>query len=233
MESGKRNRQPHGPPGAISDGLKDSEGKRVGGKLVIISGPSGVGKNTVVERVLRAAPGLVERSVTATTRPPRPGEKHGVDYYFLSPEQFARCRAEGAFLECFQVFGSGHWYGTLAADVAERLKKGIWVLLAIDVQGALTLVERFSEAVTIFLLPPSPEELQRRLRQRGTETEGAIQDRLARAQKELGFASRYRYQVVNDDPDRAAQEILWILRNSPESSSSLETKKIPGGPKGV
>ncbi len=183
------------------------------GNLVILSGPSGVGKNTVVERLLAASGGLVERSVTATTRPPRPGEKDGIDYYFLSPEEFDRRRAEGAFLECFQVFGTGHWYGTLASDVARRLKKGVWVLLAIDVQGARALVRQFPEAVTIFLLPPSEEELQRRLRQRGTETEESIQNRLARAKEELALASQYRYQVVNDDPDRAAQEILQILKN--------------------
>ncbi|MCS7306300.1 MAG: guanylate kinase [Thermoguttaceae bacterium] len=183
------------------------------GKVVILSGPSGVGKNTVVERLLAVSGGLVERSVTATTRPPRPGEKNGVDYYFLSPEEFSRARAEGAFLECFQVFGTGHWYGTLAADVGERLKKGIWVLLAIDVQGAMSLLEKFPEAVTIFLLPPSEQELERRLRQRGTETEAVIQHRLARAKQELALASQYHYQVVNDDPDRAAQEILQILKN--------------------
>lgn len=192
-------------------GKSDSDENMPGGRLVIISGPSGVGKNTVVDRLVRAAPGRVERSVTATTRPPRPGEKDGVDYYFLAPEEFARRRAEGAFLECFQVFASGHWYGTLASDVAERLKKDGWVLLAIDVQGTMTLAERFPEAITIFLLPPSEEELERRLRQRGTETERSIQARLARAKEELALASRYRYQVVNDDPDRAAQEILEIL----------------------
>lgn len=181
-------------------------------KLVIISGPSGVGKNTVLDCLLRAAEGLVERSVTATTRPPRPGEKDGVDYYFLSPEEFARRRAEGAFLECFQVFGTGHWYGTLATDVAQRLEKGVWVVLAVDVQGAKALVEQFPEAVTIFLLPPTEKELERRLRQRGTETEQSIQQRLARAREELALANSYQYQVVNDDPDRAAQQILQILK---------------------
>jgi guanylate kinase len=197
-----------------------------GGKLVILSGPSGVGKNTVVERLVEAAGGLVERSVTATTRSPRPGEKDGVDYYFLSPQEFARRRAQGEFLECFQVFGPGHWYGTLASDVAQRLEKGVWVVLAIDVQGATTLRKQFPDAVTVFLLPPSEEELERRLRQRGTETEQAIQNRLARAKQELAVADQYHYRVVNDDPDRAAREILQILKDhSPPGSSPAGQKQ--------
>ena len=197
-----------------------------GGRLVILSGPSGVGKNTVVERLVEAAGGLVERSVTATTRPPRPGEKDGVDYYFLSPQEFARRRAQGEFLECFQVFGPGHWYGTLASDVAQRLEKGVWVVLAIDVQGATTLRKQFPDAVTVFLLPPSEEELERRLRQRGTETEQAIQNRLARAKQELAVADQYHYRVVNDDPDRAAREILQILKDhSPPGSSPAGQKQ--------
>ena len=197
-----------------------------GGRLVILSGPSGVGKNTVVERLVEAAGGLVERSVTATTRSPRPGEKDGVDYYFLSPQEFARRRAQGEFLECFQVFGPGHWYGTLASDVAQRLEKGVWVVLAIDVQGATTLRKQFPDAVTVFLLPPSEEELERRLRQRGTETEQAIQNRLARAKQELAVADQYHYRVVNDDPDRAAREILQILKDhSPPGSSPAGQKQ--------
>ena len=188
-------------------------------KLVILSGPSGVGKNTVVDRLVEAAGGLVERSVTATTRPPRPGEKDGVDYYFLSPQEFERRRAQGEFLECFQVFGTGYWYGTLASDVAQRLAKGVWVVLAIDVQGARALRKQFPDAVTVFLLPPSEEELERRLRQRGTENEQAIQNRLERAKQELALAERYHYRVVNDIPDRAAQEILQILKNHSTAGS--------------
>jgi len=200
-------------------------GEMGGEKLVILSGPSGVGKNTVVDRLVEVAGGLVERSVTATTRPPRPGEKDGVDYYFLSPQEFARRRAEGEFLECFQVFGSGHWYGTLAWDVAQRLEKGGWVVLAIDVQGARALRKQFPDALTVFLLPPSEEELERRLRQRGTETEQSIQDRLARAKEELALADQYHYRVVNDIPDRAAQEILQILKNHSAASFSQTGQK--------
>jgi guanylate kinase len=149
-----------------------------------------------------------------------------VDYYFLSPQEFARRRAQGEFLECFQVFGPGHWYGTLASDVAQRLEKGVWVVLAIDVQGATTLRKQFPDAVTVFLLPPSEEELERRLRQRGTETEQAIQNRLARAKQELAVADQYHYRVVNDDPDRAAREILQILKDhSPPGSSPAGQKQ--------
>jgi guanylate kinase len=149
-----------------------------------------------------------------------------VDYYFLSPQEFARRRAQGEFLECFQVFGPGHWYGTLTSDVAQRLEKGVWVVLAIDVQGATTLRKQFPDAVTVFLLPPSEEELERRLRQRGTETEQAIQNRLARAKQELAVADQYHYRVVNDDPDRAAREILQILKDhSPPGSSPAGQKQ--------
>lgn len=232
FNTGQRHTQANRESMAEMPGKNDSDGKMPGGKLVIISGPSGVGKNTVVQRVLRACGGNLERSVTATTRPPRPGEQNGVDYYFLTPEEFARRRKEGAFLECFQLFESGHWYGTLASDVSERLARGAWVLLAIDVQGTMALMEQFPEAVTIFLLPPSQEELERRLRQRGTETEASIQRRLARATEELALAHRYRHQVVNDDPDRAAQEIIAILkqyRDWPESAERMAGEPgLPG-----
>lgn len=181
------------------------------GKLVVVSGPAGVGKTTVLRRLFQCAPVPLVASVSATTRPPRPGEVGGVDYHFLSPEEFAERRRRGEFLEAFEVFGLGYWYGTLLREVTTGLEAGKWVLLEIDVQGALTVVGRYPDAITIFLRPASMEELERRLRGRKTETEERIQRRLAEARKELALAHRYRHQVLSDEVERAVQEICDIL----------------------
>ncbi len=184
------------------------------GKLVVVSGPSGSGKTTVLKRLFQAAPVPLAFSVSATTRPPRPGEVDGVDYHFLTDEEFARRRQRGEFLECFQVFGRDHWYGTLFSEVTPSLQAGKWVVLDIDVQGGLSVIQRDPQAITIFLRPPSLEVLEARLRQRHTETEQAVQRRLAQARHELAVADQYRYQVVNDQVDRAVQEISDILLRS-------------------
>ncbi len=184
------------------------------GRLVVVSGPSGAGKSTVLKRLFQAPPvpmDFLVASVSATTRPPRPGEVDGVDYHFLSEEEFARRRERGEFLECFEVFGRGHWYGTLFSEVTPSLEAGKWVVLEIDVQGALSAMKQYGDAITFFVRPPSLEVLECRLRQRHTETEEAIQRRLAQARNELAMADRYRYQVVNDDVDRAVREICDLL----------------------
>jgi guanylate kinase len=184
------------------------------GKLVVVSGPSGSGKTTVLKQLFQAAPVPLAFGVSATTRPPRPGEVDGVDYHFLSEEEFARRRQRGEFLECFQVFGRDHWYGTLLSEVTPSLEAGKWVILDIDVQGGLSVIQRYPEAITIFLRPPSLEVLEARLRQRHTETEQAVQRRLRQARDELAVAGQYHYQVVNDEVDRAVHEICDILQRS-------------------
>lgn len=184
------------------------------GRLIVLSGPSGAGKSTVLRRLLQRSSLPLVVSVSATTRPPRPGEVDGVDYHFLTAEQFDRRRRRGEFLECFQVFGKGHWYGTLAEEVTSSLREGKWVVLEIDVQGARSIVDRFPDAITIFVRPESLEELQRRLRGRKTESEDAIQHRLEQARHELASADQYQYQVINDDVDRAVQQICNILSSS-------------------
>jgi guanylate kinase len=136
-----------------------------------------------------------------------------LDYHFLTNEAFAVRRQGGDFIECFEVFGQTYWYGTLWSEVTTGLNAGKWVVLEIDVQGALAVVQRFPNAITIFLRPGSREELERRLRGRGTETEEAIRRRLAQADHELAQANRYRYQVINDDMDHAVQDICGILTN--------------------
>lgn len=181
------------------------------GKLVVMSGPSGVGKTTVLRRLLATSRLPLRASVSATTRPPRPNEADGVDYYFFTEEEFHRRRAAGAFLECYEVYASGWWYGTLNSEVESGLQAGQWVVLGIDVHGAFSVVDRYADAITIFLRPRSLEELERRLRGRGTEDEDSIRRRLEQARNELALADWYRYQVVNDDLDRAVGEICEIL----------------------
>ena len=183
------------------------------GNLVVISGPSGVGKSTVVREVLKRFPDRLRLSVSATTRPPRPNEQNGVDYHFLSDQEFAQHREAGQFLEWFEVFGQGKWYGTLWSEVRPSLKAGKWVVLEIDVDGAQRVFQQFPDAVTLFIRPDSLEELQRRLRGRDTETESAIEQRLAVAKHELGLAERYEYQVVNITVEQAVDEICQILQS--------------------
>lgn len=183
------------------------------GKLVVISGPSGVGKSTVVRQVLKEFGPNLRLSVSATTRPPRGAEQDGVDYYFLSDGEFARRRADGEFLECIEVFGRGHWYGTLWSEVRSSLSRGKWVILEIDVDGAQEVLRQYPEAVTIFIRPDSLDELERRLRSRGTEREEAIQRRLAVARHELQLADQYEHQVVNVTVPQTVDEISEILRS--------------------
>jgi guanylate kinase len=152
-------------------------------------------------------------SVSATTRPPRPGERDGVDYHFLSDEEFERRRRAGEFVECFEVFGRGYWYGTLKSEVAPRLAAGKWVVLEIDVQGTLAVLDQYPEAVTIFVETETLEELERRLRGRGTESEEAIQRRLEVARRELALADRYQHRIINRSVERAVAEIEQILKH--------------------
>jgi len=165
------------------------------------------------------------RSVSATTRPPRPGEIDGVDYHFITKEEFEERKKRGEFLECFEIFGQGHWYGTLWAEAASGLQAGKWVVLEIDVQGALEVMRRFPDALTIFLRPGTRGEIERRLRGRGTESEDSIRRRLAEADRELALADRYRYQVLNDDLDQAVRDICRILTTEWEQSFTGATRK--------
>ena len=184
------------------------------GSLVIISGPSGAGKSTVVKRLFEVCPLPLQLSVSATTRSPRKGEKDGVDYHFLSKDEFTRRREAGEFLEFMEVFSRGDWYGTLAAEVASGLEAGKWVVLEIDVQGAMSVVEKRPDAITVFIHPGSMEELERRLRTRGTDTDDAIARRLEVASREMNMKDKYRFEVVNKEIDQAAQDISDLLITS-------------------
>lgn len=181
------------------------------GHLVVISGPSGAGKSTVVRQVLEQCPLPLQLSVSATTRKPRPGEVDGQHYHFLSHDDFRTRREHGEFLECKEVFGQGDWYGTLQNTVATGLAAGKWVLLEIDVEGMLAVLQKFPDAETIFIHSGSIDELERRLRQRNTESESSLARRLEVARKELTYLAHYRHQVINHDLSTAVSEVCSIL----------------------
>ena len=178
------------------------------GLLIVISGASGTGKGTVCKKILADSPEVVY-SVSATTRKPRPGEVDGKEYYFLSVEQFKTWIAEEKFLEYAEVYGN--FYGTPLNKIEERLNRGEDVLLEIDVQGALNVKQKCPDGVYIFLLPPSLEELKRRIEGRGTENPESLSRRLKNAVAEIKIGLNYDYVVVNDTIDNAAAQILAIL----------------------
>ena len=183
-----------------------------GARLLIVSGPSGVGKGTLLRRVLAESGLPLVFSVSATTRRARPDEVDGREYHFLSPAEFESKRLAGEFLECAEVFGTGTWYGTLRKTVEDELAANRWVVLEIDVQGAKQIKEQFPEALSFFIEPKNLDVLRERLRGRGTETEEAMQRRLATALEELQHANEFEYRIVNDDLDTAVREFNVILQ---------------------
>ena len=182
------------------------------GKVVIISGPSGAGKSTLVRRLLQTCSLPLELSISATTRPARPDELNGIAYHFLSAEEFEEKRLAGEFLEYKEVFGQGYWYGTLLANINHGLQLGKWVILEIDVAGAMSVIDRVPDAITIFIHPGSMQELERRLRNRQTDNEEAIVRRLEVATQEMANRHQYEYQVINKDVDVATSEVSQILQ---------------------
>lgn len=179
------------------------------GLLLILSGPSGCGKGTIVSRLLAEREDTV-LSVSVTTRAPRPGETDGVEYYFCSRERVEQMIAQDELLEYAEY--SGNYYGTPKAAVERLLAEGKNVILEIEVQGAQKVMARVSDHVSVFLAMPSLEELERRLRGRGTETEDRIQSRMAAVRSELDAARHYQYVVVNDDVDAAVDRVNTILK---------------------
>lgn len=180
------------------------------GSLFIISGPSGAGKGTLVDRLVARVPRLWV-SVSATTRPPRPGEVDGVDYVFLTPEEFDRRVEAGEFLEWAEVHGNR--YGTLRSAVEEHLAEGMDVILEIDPQGASQVKEQVPESVLVFITAPSLSELERRIRHRGAETDEQVRTRLETAEKELRLVGTYDHVVENDDVAPATERLAGIVES--------------------
>jgi guanylate kinase len=178
-------------------------------KVFVITGPSGVGKGTLISRILERVPDL-ELSVSATTRRPREGEVDGRDYHFLEPAEFDRLAREGAFLE-YATY-SGNRYGTLRSEVEKRLAAGKSVVLEIEVQGARQVRAAMPESVQVFIGPPDPSDLRRRLEGRGTDGREAIDRRLRTAEDELEAEGEFDHVVVNDEVERAASDLERIVR---------------------
>ncbi|MEE1478760.1 MAG: guanylate kinase [Eggerthellaceae bacterium] len=180
------------------------------GNLFVVSGPSGAGKDTLLSQVIERIPDAWV-SVSATTRSPRPGEIEGVHYFFLDTDHFKSLVEQDGFLEWAQVHDN--YYGTLKQSVIDHMNAGDQVILEIDVQGALQVRKALPEAHLVFIEPPSLEELERRLRQRGTETEDVISSRMKTAEVELAQKMEYDVQVVNNDLERAVDELVEVINS--------------------
>jgi guanylate kinase len=178
------------------------------GKLIVLTGPSGVGKGTLLNSLLKRHPDLY-LSVSATTRPPRAGEVDGQDYYFVTRNQFEQMIVNGELLEWAEF--AGNLYGTPRKAVEESIQQGHWVILEIELEGARQIRQFFPDALRIFILPPSLPELEFRIRTRGKDPEDAIARRLRRAQEEINAASEFDIQIINDDFDKALDRIETTL----------------------
>jgi guanylate kinase len=190
------------------------------GRLFVVTGPSGVGKGTLIKELLGRVPGL-ELSVSATTRPPRAGERDGVDYHFLADDEFERRLSRDEFME--HATYSGHRYGTLLSEVEPRLDRDVSVVLEIDLQGARQVRRRLPDAVLVFVAPPAPEALRERLESRGADTPEQIERRLAVAREELAAQREFRHVIVNDQVERAADELAQLVR------TELKVARAPNG----
>ena len=175
---------------------------------IVISGASGTGKTSVVEKLLQAD-GRIIRAITATTRAIRRGEEDGEDYIFLSEDQFETKKKAGYFAEFANVYDN--WYGVPKEHIHQALKKGKWVVVNVDVQGGLAIQKAFPEAILIFVLPPSVEELSERLMGRGTDNPEEVIKRLQEAQEEMSYATKYDYIVVNDEIKDCTKRIMSIV----------------------
>lgn len=180
------------------------------GNLFIITGPSGVGKDTLISRLM-STDNHLHYSVSATTRQARPGEIDGKSYYFLSKEQFENKIKQGEFLEYAEYVGN--YYGTLESPVNEKLQQGFDVLLIIELQGAIQVHKKRPDAIMLFIAPPSFEELERRIIRRGTESKEKIQQRLETAKIEISYSDKFNHIIINDNIERAVEELHNIIQS--------------------
>ena len=181
------------------------------GRVFVVTGPSGVGKSTIVRRVLERDP-HIRFSISHTTRTRRPGEENGTDYYFVSPDEFQALLGEGKFLE--HAVYQGNHYGTSREAVEGPTRQGFDLILEVETQGAEQLEVVLPNATRIFIVPPSSETLEARLRERKTEADDVRAGRLARAKEELAQAERFEHRIVNDSIDKAVEEFLQIVREA-------------------
>ena len=192
------------------------------GRLVVLAGPSGVGKSTVVKALRPELPALFF-SVSATTRRPRPGEVEGRDYHFVSDSEFDRMIADGELLEWAEIHGGLHRSGTPAAPVAQHLEAGDPVLIEVDLAGARAIKAARPDALMVFLMPPSWDDLVERLSSRGTESTAVMERRLATAREELAASSEFNITVVNDDINRVVPRLVSLLVGAPGGGTAIET----------
>lgn len=194
------------------------------GCLFILSGPSGSGKTTLKQAVLAHFPDI-RYSVSTTTRAPRPGEKHGRDYYFITEADFRAGIDAGEWIEWARVHG--HYYGTSAAFIERALARGRDMLLDIDVQGTRQILKRFPQSIPIFIMPPSLEVLRNRLEERGSETDAALERRLADARAEIGQLQLYRHVVVNDRLEEAVSDLTALIETYRARCRSVPQEEDP------
>jgi guanylate kinase len=191
----------------------------MGGKLIVLTGPSGVGKGTLLRSLLDRHQELY-LSISATTRSPRGAEVDGKDYYFVSRHEFEQKIQAGELLEWAEY--AGNYYGTPRSAVKERIDRGQWVILEIELEGARQVLKSFPDALSIFILPPSVDELERRIRGRGQDLEAAIARRLQRAKTEIAAAGEFQIQIVNDDLETALLKIEYAIFGSNTAKANSE-----------
>ena len=187
------------------------------GRLIIFSAPSGCGKGTMLAEILKD--NRFRTSISATTRLPRPEDTDGVTYHFISKEEFLKRKEQGLFLESAEYVGN--YYGTLLSEVDPYLEKGINVILEIEVNGALEVMKKRPDAVSIFVLPPSMKELRRRLEKRGTEEQSVIEERLEKASWEISHAPKYDYIIVNGPIEEAVSDFFAVVRAEELKAASM------------
>ena len=180
-------------------------------KLIIFSAPSGAGKSSLIKNIIEKSTGDIELSISATTRPPRDGEEHGKDYFFISDEEFNELRRSDSFIEHANVHG--YQYGTLKSFVDEKIQNGISIILDIDVQGFNLIRNAIEHNLSIFIIPPSIKELRKRLTSRGLDSSDVIEKRLSNAKTELKYAEQYDYIVLNDLFENTLSELVSIIND--------------------
>ena len=180
-------------------------------KLIVFSAPSGAGKSSLIKNIIEKSTGDIELSISATTRPPRDGEEHGRDYFFISDEEFNELRRSDSFIEHANVHG--YQYGTLKSFVDEKIQNGISIILDIDVQGFNLIRKSIEHNLSIFIIPPSIKELRKRLTSRGLDSSDVIEKRLSNAKTELKYAEQYDYIVLNDLFENTLSELVSIIND--------------------